>query len=133
MGFVCGIFHRDGAPCEQTSLAKMIDAGKVRGPDAQGHIVVGSLGLGHGALWTCPEEVGSSQPLADDDGTVLVFDGRLDNRDELIELVGRPAAGISDARLVLDGYRRLGRGVLPRLIGPFALALWDPHERGLLC
>ena len=65
----------------------------------------------------------------------MVFDGRIDNRGELIrELSGsRVEAAISDAELVLAGYRAWGDGCVSRLVGDFAFGLWDGRARRLVC
>jgi asparagine synthase (glutamine-hydrolysing) len=43
------------------------------------------------------------------------------------------AGPVSPAAIVLEGYRRWGEGVLDRLQGVFALAIWDQREEILLC
>src|SRR5439155_1191445 len=68
-------------------------------------------------------------PAADTSGAVrLVWDGRLDNRDEL-----EAGADESDEAVVLRGYARWGDELPARLLGDFALALWDARRRRLLC
>jgi asparagine synthase (glutamine-hydrolysing) len=67
-------------------------------------------------------------------GCTLVWDGRLDNRNELAGelLPGEPAAHVSEARILLTGYGRWGRDLPAHLDGDFALALWDARARSLL-
>ncbi len=65
---------------------------------------------------------------------VLTFDGRLDNRQEIIDAVGRPAdPADTDAALVLRAYGAWGENAVGRLVGDFALALWDAQNHRLLC
>jgi asparagine synthase (glutamine-hydrolysing) len=64
----------------------------------------------------------------------LLFDGRLDNRADLIEALGLtpPVAGrIGDAALVAAALEKWGTGAAERLVGAFALAWWDEVERRL--
>jgi len=87
--------------------------------------------LGCRAFWSTPEEIGERQPLVDPNRSALLFDGRLDNREELVRelgLSGEEAARASDAALVL---RCLAGGwdALERLIGPWALLLLDLRSR----
>jgi len=65
---------------------------------------------------------------------VLVYDGRLDNREEVAAALGISLKDevIADGRLLLAAFERWGEGALPRLIGDFALALWDVPSRRLL-
>jgi len=64
---------------------------------------------------------------------MLCWDGRLDNRDELAPLLRRDVfEDLTDAALVLAAYDKWGADFLPRLIGDFALSLWDPLRRTLI-
>lgn len=88
--------------------------------------------LGCRAFWSTPEEIGERQPLVDPAGlSALLFDGRLDNREELVrelDLPGEEAARTSDAALVL---RCLAGGwdALERFIGPWVLLFLDLRSR----
>jgi asparagine synthase (glutamine-hydrolysing) len=76
------------------------------------------------------------QPLSEPEaGCTLVFDGRLDNRPELISTLGLPsnAANSSDAVLVVEAYKRWSSDVPDHLVGDFAFALWDARRRELFC
>ena len=64
-----------------------------------------------------------------------MFDGRIDNRGELIdELSGCGVdATVDDAGLVLAAYEAWGDACPSRLVGDFAFGLWDREARRLLC
>lgn len=83
-----------------------------------------------------PEDGFDRQPVIGGDGRfVLVADLRIDNRDELIAGLSLGAAcgsRLSDSALLLRGWLAWGRGLLTRMIGDFAFALWDGRERTLL-
>jgi asparagine synthase (glutamine-hydrolysing) len=68
------------------------------------------------------------QPLLDEIGNMLCFDGRIDNHDELREELhlGHEA---SDSMLVLASYRRWGERCFSHLIGEWALGLWSQTNR----
>jgi asparagine synthase (glutamine-hydrolysing) len=99
------------------------------------------VALGYLALHTTPESVHERQPLDDAEaGLVLVADARLDNRDALLrELTPRRVAGagvrgaaiVTDAELILAAYRAWGEGCAERLLGDFAVAVWDGRKRSL--
>jgi len=95
--------------------------------------VFGSDGLG---VWNGGAVAFASSPKAGitDGGhdVVTCFDGRLDNREELVELLGDMACspmGATDSDLVLALATRLGDAFLSRLAGDFALAVWHRRER----
>jgi asparagine synthase (glutamine-hydrolysing) len=132
---VCGIVRFDGAPLEAALLARVTGAMTPRGPDGAGHWVQGSVGLGRCLLRTTPESMESADPLTSRDGRCLiVWDGRLDNREQLISaLSGEAGAHPTDAELVLAAYRRWGSEAPARLLGDFAFAVWDGRARRLFC
>ncbi|HET9714416.1 MAG TPA: asparagine synthase-related protein, partial [Pyrinomonadaceae bacterium] len=60
------------------------------------------------------------------------WDGRLDNREELIMLLREQLRDDqSDSSIVMQAYNKWGIAFLPRIIGDFALSLWDPNSRTL--
>ena len=82
-----------------------------------------------------PEATQERQPLVDPSGVLLVFDGRLDNRGELLSVLQATSpitVDSADAALVLAAYRAFGDTFPERLNGDFALGLFDPHRRKLL-
>ncbi len=88
--------------------------------------------LGNRGEGTLPESFAERQPLEDAaSGRVLVWDGRLDNRKELLKLLARPGELLSDAEIVLRSFALWEEECVPRLLGDFAWALWDPRRRTL--
>ena len=112
MSGIAGIIHFDGAPIEPGQIEKMTAAMAHRGPDGIHHWVKGSVALGQCMLRTTPESLEETQPLTnEDESLVLVMDGRVDNWEELRkELLGRGAVlrTRADAELVLRAYEVWG-------------------------
>jgi asparagine synthase (glutamine-hydrolysing) len=137
MSAIAGILNFHGAPLEPDLIEKLTGAMKRRGPDAQTHRVQGSVALGHCMLRTTPEAIEEHQPLASQDkNLVLVFDGRLDNRDELrrdLIATGAMLRGNTDAELALQAYAAWGEDCPRKLLGDFAFAVWDARRRRLFC
>jgi asparagine synthase (glutamine-hydrolysing) len=66
---------------------------------------------------------------------VLVFDGRLDNRDELLDTFRTSSAvssASSDPVLILAAYEAYGQRFPEHLNGDFSLALFDPRRQELI-
>ena len=77
-----------------------------------------------------PEDHSDQQPLSLSGGRArLVFDGRIDNREEVLSALGRDGADASawaDSTLLAMAIEEWGvADTLPRLCGPFALVHWD--------
>src|SRR5712692_1952593 len=88
--------------------------------------------LGALALHATPESARERQPLEDPtSGLVIVWDGRLDNRDELLAQLASPGEQPGDAALVLRAFARWNENSAPRLLGDFAFAVWDPGRSTL--
>ncbi|MGI8873762.1 MAG: asparagine synthase-related protein [Egibacteraceae bacterium] len=72
---------------------------------------------------------GAAPELEVQDRLQVLLDGRLYDREEL----GGGGSGASDARLILEAYRRHGEAVVERVKGRFALVIWDGERGELLC
>lgn len=129
---LAGIVQLKGAPLDPQDLDRMLAAAPWRGPDGSGTWHDGQAGLAHMRFCTTAEDRSDRQPLVDDDG-VLVFDGRLDNRAELLREFPVVPSDAADSMLVLEAWRRWGRDCPGRFVGDFAMALWDPGRRQLFC
>jgi len=86
---------------------------------------------GIGGVWNLDARPFES-PLRD--RSALAFDGRLDNRDELLAgLAGRGVTSCaSDCALILDVFREWGTECLRRLNGEFRLAIFDSARKQLI-
>src|SRR5947209_2872602 len=84
----------------------------------------------HGQLRHDPRPaVMMTQPVAD--GNLLAsFEGRIDNRDELLRQLSLISVS-TDAAIVAACYRASGVTFPARIFGDFAFALWDA-DRALL-
>lgn len=134
MSGICGIWNLDGQPVERALLSRMSATLSHRGPDGEGLWAEGPAGMACQHLQITPESVGQPQPLIHAAGTVLVFDGRLDNRDELLHGCADEelSARSTDTALVLAAYHAYGEAFAERLNGDFALGLFDPMRQRLI-
>ncbi|MBX9699008.1 MAG: asparagine synthetase B, partial [Acetobacteraceae bacterium] len=105
-----------------------------RGPDGEGFHLEPHLGFGHRRL-AIVDLAGGAQPMSTADGGVTVcFNGEIYNHGTLrpaLEAAGHVFRTRSDTESLLHGWREWGTGLLDRLDGMFAFALWD-RERGEL-
>ncbi len=137
MSGIAGIVHFDGRPVEPGQIEAMTAVMNYRGPDGIAHWVRGPVALGQCMLRTTPESLEENQPLANEDGhLVLVMDGRIDNWIELRSTLLKRGAALrnkSDAELVLRAFEAWGEACIDHLEGDFALAIWDNATRRLFC
>jgi asparagine synthase (glutamine-hydrolysing) len=134
MSGICGYFSLDNRPVVDRELEAMTSMLECRGPERTGRWLGGRLGLGHTLLATTPELQIERQPLEHrETGCVITADVRLDNRDELFDLLAIRDAAIGDAGLILAAYLEWGEGCLDHLLGDFAFVVWDPRDQALFC
>jgi asparagine synthase (glutamine-hydrolysing) len=134
---IAAIFNLDCRPVERNQLEPMIEAMAYRGPDGIGRCYNGPAALGHAMLHVTPESFAEVQPLCDQAGAMqLCFDGRIDNRRELRELVEAAGAHLrsdTDPELVLSAYQSFGEDCVRKMLGDFALVIWDSASRRMFC
>jgi len=120
------VWRRDGSPVAADELEATCAALAHRGPDGRDSVTSVDRILAHHHFWTTPEEVGEKQPISACGGRVsLAFDGRIDNREELSRQLPDVGRAASDAELVAHAFERWGEACFARLLGPFAVCLFD--------
>src|SRR5262249_26217189 len=74
-----------------------------------------------------------TQPHVTASGAILTWDGRLDNREELIRKAGGVVTAAStDVAIVAAAYDQWGNDCLASLIGDWALSIWSSRTRSLI-
>src|SRR5208337_5024869 len=134
---MCGIAGYSGS-FDETLLQRMNAALQHRGPDDAGTFCSRDdrVGLAHRRLSIIDLSPRGHQPMWDaTQRAVIVYNGELYNYRELrAELVSQGYAfrSDSDTEVLLNLWLRDGEGMLRRLNGIFAFALWDTRERSLI-
>jgi asparagine synthase (glutamine-hydrolysing) len=133
---IAGLFDTKGLrPYEPELLRRMTDALHHRGPDGAGLHLERGVGLGHRRL-AIIDIAGGVQPMqTEDEALTIVFNGEIYNFVELrrqLEARGSVFRTRSDTEVLLHGWRTWGEGLLPRLRGMFAFALWDARRQTLV-
>jgi asparagine synthase (glutamine-hydrolysing) len=106
-----------------------------RGPDATGQVdtdlaILGATRLAIRGLTDQP-----NQPMADaKSGVIAVCNGEIDNHRELARWLadrGRPVQQETDVAVIPGLYLELGEAFARRLVGAFAIAVWDLRNQRL--
>ena len=136
---MCGIAGVVGIRDPATRLQvveHMVHALARRGPDSEGLACWRGVALGHRRLAIFDLSDAGRQPMMSSDRTLgVVFNGAIYNfRTLSADLVaaGAEFQSKTDTEVLLHGYRRWGiEGLVSRLRGMFAFALWDNTTREL--
>ena len=135
---MCGIVGilklRPGERVEEARLKRMRDTLRHRGPDGEGLLVEGPIGLGHRRL-AIVDPKGGQQPMANEDQSAwIACNGEIYNHLELrpqLEGLGHRYRTRSDNETILHLYEEQKDRCVESLRGMFAFALWD-RKRGRL-
>lgn len=133
MGAIFGVFDPRGFGLPDGVMERLSRALAHRGDDASGAWIGDHCGLGFRLRHTTPESLLELPPSAANDGLVLACDARIDNREELTDLLGIAGANRPDSDFILAGYRRWGRDCVQHLVGDFAFAIFDPARDEVFC
>lgn len=135
---MCGIAGWFGLPAltaaEQGGVQRITAH---RGPDDEGRFVdeAATIGLLHRRLSIIDLSPLGHQPMANEDGSVvLCFNGEIYNFRDLrpeLEAKGHVFRSRTDSEVLIHGWEEWGEGVLGRIRGMFAFAIWDARQRRL--
>ena len=118
-------------------VERISEAQRYRGPDGSGLWATdsGEVVFGHRRLAIIDLSEAGAQPMIDaESGCVITFNGEIYNFKDLrreLESLGEQFRSSSDTEVILRAYGRWGLGVVPRLRGIFAMAIWDPRSRSV--
>lgn len=139
---MCGIAaifnYKSDSPIDPDELVQIRDHMAKRGPDGIGEWYSSDrrVGMGHRRLSIIDLSEAGKQPMCNEDETIwMAFNGEIYNYGELrggLRAEGHRFKSASDTEVIIHGYEEWGaEGVLKRLRGMFAFALWDEEKKGM--
>ncbi len=107
-----------------------------RGPDGWGCWTERGTALVHTRLKIIDTSEAAAQPMHDETDSVhVIFNGEIYNflalRAEL-SAAGYRFRNRSDTEVIVNGYRHWGTAIFSRLVGMFAIAIWDSRREQLI-
>jgi asparagine synthase (glutamine-hydrolysing) len=130
------------AEIDRSAIARMAEAIRFRGPDAQQQVVSDGAAFAFSLLTTGPAPQAAAQPVTLDGATFFLGDVRIDRRQELIERLAeqgeRCGPQAPDEEIVLRAWklwRQNGarRVFFDELYGDYSFALWEAPRHELHC
>ena len=116
-------------------IQQMMDTIKHRGPDSGGYHIAERAILGFRRLTIIDLSDAGNQPLLDESGRyTLVFNGEIYNHKDIraeLEAKGYHFKSHTDSEVLVHGYAEWGEGILDKVRGMFAFAIWDEQEESL--
>jgi len=130
---IVGIISFKHHPVEEVRVRQMMQAIKHRGPDDEGVFLQDNVGFGHVRLSILDLSMAGHQPMQDETGRyTIILNGEIYNFIELreqLEKEGMEFVSNTDTEVLLKGYIHYGQGVLDKLNGMFAFAIYDAERK----
>jgi asparagine synthase (glutamine-hydrolysing) len=133
MSAIFGIISLNGHSV-LANFTRMSRALGAHGPEAEWSWKSDAIAVGQVSMRFTPGDC-TEAPSDPSGNIVVVFDGRIDNRQELAESIGipdSPGRNMCDAAYILRAYERWGEGCASHLVGMYAFALVDAREEKVL-
>src|SRR6266851_6672798 len=128
-----GRWNWEGQPPATDYFEKVSTTLAPYGPDSNESYSKGAVMILYRAFHTTKESRRESQPQVSPSGAVITWDGRLDNRAELISgLRDVLAFDSTDLAIVAAAYEKWGADSFAKLIGDWAVSIWNPNNRSLI-
>lgn len=133
MSVQAGIWNFDGAPVLPDVLDRFAELTAEYAPDDQRVFSANFIAFLFRAFYTTHESRIKVQPYVSRHGRIHTWDGRLDNREELADLLHMKSSdGLADIAIVAAGFDQWGTECFAKLKGDWAMAVWSTRERELV-
>lgn len=128
-----GRWNWEGRPAAPEYIQKVSDTLAPYGPDSNEAYAAGGVNMLYRAFRTTTESYRETQPHICNSGAVMIWDGRLDNRLELVsKLRDVVTSSSTDLEIVAAAYERWANRAFAKLIGDWALSIWNPNDHSLI-
>ena len=136
---MCGIVGEidfTGKSVLKSTIKKMTDIIKHRGPDGEGQWIENNIGLGHRRLAIIDKSSLGNQPMfSENKRWILSYNGELYNYKEIRKILKKKGinfASNTDTEVVLQALIVWGEKALEYFNGMFALSFWDRKNQTLI-
>src|SRR6266446_4256180 len=128
-----GSWNFEGQPSSSDYIEKVSAALAPYGPDSSEAYSKSGVTILYRAFYTTKESRREMQPYISPSGAVIIWDGRLDNRAELIrDLRDSLTISCTDVAIVATAYEKWGTDCFAKFIGDWAVSIWNPINRSLI-
>jgi asparagine synthase (glutamine-hydrolysing) len=133
MSVQAGIWNFEGRSVDRKLIEDLSESLRKQGPDSESRYVAGSFAMLYRPFHTTAESRREKQPYFSHRGFILTWDGRLDNRNELIpELRSELEADPTDVAIIAAAFDCWETDCFRRIVGDWALSIWKPQQRELI-
>jgi asparagine synthase (glutamine-hydrolysing) len=128
-----GVWNVDGKPVDRWEFDRTRQLLSRFSSDGEAIYMRNDTAMCYRALHTTEESRRERQPYISRSGLVITWDGRLDNREQLTDDLGSAVPRCAtDVEIVAAAYEKWGQLCFARLIGDWALSIWNPFSRSVV-
>ncbi len=133
MSSQAGIFYFDQRPVLESVQETLVRSCRTKHADASREYREPGLFMAHAATWIDDLSTLERQPWTSPSGSTVTFDGRLDNREDLLlRLRSHLKEESTDCAVAQTALEAWGDEGLVHLVGDWSMASWDPAGRAVL-
>lgn len=133
MSALAGILFNDERTVPATSIRALAEGNAQRGPDGCGEEIKPGFAALHWSLHVDHLARRERQPYVSRTGELLTWDGRLDNRNDLLmQLRDMLRGDETDVAVVAAALEKWGYEAFARLIGDWSLAIWQADRKAVV-
>lgn len=116
-------------------INSMLQASSYWEPDAlsKASNFANSCTLGKASLFNAPNSENDKVYTDVETGNIITANARIDNKQELIQLLNLSNTLITDGQIILSAYQKWGKACVKHLLGDFAFIIWDEKNKKLFC
>src|SRR5208282_2687354 len=128
-----GRWNFDGRPLASDYIDRVNATLAPYGPDSDESYEEEGVKILYHAFHTTEESHREKQPDISASGNVITWDGRLDNRAELVnDLRDSVTSSSTDVAVVAAAYEKWNANCFAKLIGDWAVSIWNPAQHLLI-
>ena len=128
-----GKWNFNGIPLDQQYVRSVAQFLKPYGPDQESAYFDEHVALQFHTCFSTGGFTEGRQPYRTPTGNVFMWDGRLDNREELVsDLSTDEVRPLPDVAIVAALYDKSGTKCFSKLIGDWGLSIWEPAQQALV-
>jgi asparagine synthase (glutamine-hydrolysing) len=133
MSIQAGCWNLNGEPVDPLMISRLSGLLADKGSDSESCYLDGPIALLYRAFHTTLESRVEKQPFRSRRGLILTWDGRLDNREELIQqLRDHLDADHTDVAIAAASFECWNTDCFRHLLGDWAVTIWEPFRQELL-
>lgn len=132
MSIQAGVVNFCGEPINREMLDRISQASIEYGPDGEAIHVRRNIGMLYRAFHTTARSRFEQQPHVCENGVIITWDGRLDNRAELIKQFDSLNPTATDVAIVASAFCAMGVHCFSKLVGDWAVSIWAEKEKQLI-